>query len=458
MTKTIKRMEFNAKFYEVEEVNPQFSRAKCRVMYTGDNFNKTIINKDAVEKALPSIYNIPVVGEFSNEKEDFKGHGGKIEITDDDYRMVQTTVPYGVVPESAKVYWEEVEEKNGKKNDYLCIEGIYLWTGRYPEAKKVVDEGKGQSMEIDIKDGKYVSEKDMYDITNFNFQALCILGDDIRPCFESADIKAYSLDKDRFRDELAEMLSELKFSLKSGSEELEVSEVKCEKCTQVECICETVEETVVEEVATEEVTEETVETVEVVEEVQEEVVEENQEAETETEEVVEVETEESVVETQEEVTEETVEPVAEEIVEEEAVEEVQEVDYQALYTEAQAELERVQTERDTLLTSNTELETFKANVLRENHESSVKELIKNEEFASLEQSDIQDLIDGVHEYSLEQIQSKLYERVGKKLAKFSLQNKTRKDKSIVTLEFSKEDDANENKSAYGGLFDKHLSK
>ncbi|MGG3045611.1 hypothetical protein ABEO76_21030 [Bacillus anthracis] len=457
MTKTIKRMEFNAKFYEVEEVNPQFSRAKCRVMYTGDNFNKTIINKDAVEKALPSIYNIPVVGEFSTEKEDFKGHGGKIEITEDDYRMVHTTVPYGVVPESAKVYWEEVEEKNGKKNDYLCIEGIYLWTGRYPEAKKVVDEGKGQSMEIDIKDGKYVSEKDMYDITNFNFQALCILGDDVRPCFESADIKAYSLDRDRFKDELAEMLGELKFSLKLESEETEVSEVKCEKCTQEECICETVEETVVEEVATEEVTEETVEAVEVVEEVQEEKIEETQEAETETEEVTEVVAEEEVVEVQETI-EETVEPVVEEVVTEEAVEEVQEVDYQALYTEARAELERVTTERDNLLTSNTELETFKASVLREKHEASVRELIRNEEFASLEQGDIQDLIDSVHEYSLEQIQSKLYERVGKKLAKFSLQNKTRKDKSIVTLEFSKEENANESKSAYGGLFDKHLSK
>src|SRR5690606_1460675 len=147
-----KLLDFEASISDVKQINPLFSTCKVRVLYTGKNRNMSIITKDAVEKALPTLKNIPIVGEYSEEAQDYKGHGGKIDL--DTYKYVHTTKPYGVVPESATYEWEEV---NGK--EYLTIHGCYLWTGRYEEAYDVIKNGKGQSMEIEVVDGRWDEEE-----------------------------------------------------------------------------------------------------------------------------------------------------------------------------------------------------------------------------------------------------------------------------------------------------------
>lgn len=213
-------MQFEAKITDVEPVNPLFSRCKIYVMYTGANRNGSYISKETVEKALPTIYNIPIIGEFSEAIDDFKGHGGKIEISDDGVKFIKTTKPYGVVPESAVASWETVDGQ-----EYLVLEGCYLWTGRYEEANKVIEEGKGQSMEIEIVDGAFNKATNVYEIKEMIFSALCILGDDVEPCFEGASIVAYSLDKESFMAQFKEMLAELKqftLSQEEGGSNLKV--------------------------------------------------------------------------------------------------------------------------------------------------------------------------------------------------------------------------------------------
>lgn len=212
-----KLLEFQASISDVKQVNPLFSTCKVRVLYTGKNRNMSIITKDAVEKALPTLKNIPIVGEYSEEIEDYKGHGGKIDL--DSYKYIHTTKPYGVVPESATYEWEEVKGRDGAIREYLTINGCYLWTGRYEEAYDVIENGKGQSMEIEVVDGRWDEEEEAYRIDNFIFSALCILGDDVEPAFEDASIMAYSLDKDSFKQEFSTMLKELKESLSYEKEE-----------------------------------------------------------------------------------------------------------------------------------------------------------------------------------------------------------------------------------------------
>lgn len=174
-------------------------------MYTGKNRNLSVITKDAVEKALPTLSGIPIVGEFSMELKDFKGHGGKIDTSTMDY--LHTTKPYGFVPESATYDWEEIRGKQ-----YLTIDGCYLWTGRYEEAFSIVDKGKSQSMEIDIVDGYWDEAEEAYVINDFIFSALCILGDDVEPAFEDASIRAYS--KETFKKEFSKMMKDLERTLK----------------------------------------------------------------------------------------------------------------------------------------------------------------------------------------------------------------------------------------------------
>src|SRR5690606_11967305 len=159
--------EFSATISEVKPFNTEFSACKVRVLYTGKNRNMSIITKSAVEKALPSLGYVPIVGEFSTEKEDWKGHGGAIDM--DTYDFIHTTKAYGVVPVDARYEWEIIGGR-----EYLTIHDCLLWTHRYPEAFTVIEKAKGQSMEIEVTQGEWVEEEEAYRIDGFRFSALCI--------------------------------------------------------------------------------------------------------------------------------------------------------------------------------------------------------------------------------------------------------------------------------------------
>jgi hypothetical protein len=69
------------------------------------------------------------------------------------------------------------------------------------------------------------TDRDFFIITDAEFSKLCILGDDVEPCFEGADIKAstsqnFSLVEENedttFKAQLLEMMKELKFALEGG--------------------------------------------------------------------------------------------------------------------------------------------------------------------------------------------------------------------------------------------------
>ena len=208
----VKKLDFQASISDVKQINPLFSTCKIRILYTGKNRNMSIITREAVEKALPTMKNVPIVGEFSIDAKDYKGHGGAFDA--DTYDFIHTTKPYGIVPESATYEWETVGSR-----EYLTIYGCLLWTGRYEEAYSILDNGKGQSMEIEVTDGRWIEEEEAYQIDNFIFSALCILGDDVEPAFEDAKIMSYSLDDDSFKREFNLMLEEFNKSLSKEKED-----------------------------------------------------------------------------------------------------------------------------------------------------------------------------------------------------------------------------------------------
>jgi hypothetical protein len=201
--------------------DPRFSKCKIKVMYAGINRNNTFFSEESINLASKSIHNIPIIGEFNKEDKNFGGHGGKIDYSDEDPKYVETTIPYGVVGESVSTYWEE---ENGKR--YFVIDGAYLWTERFPEATELIGQEFNQSMEIKIIDGKFskVDGKKVYEIQNFLFTGLCILGinkesdpdGNVEPCFEDASIVAYSLTESNFKENFYTLIKELKLSLKGG--------------------------------------------------------------------------------------------------------------------------------------------------------------------------------------------------------------------------------------------------
>ena len=221
-----------------KKINSNLGRVKVMVCHTGKNLNYSKFSKESLEKALHSLEGIPLVGEFKEENDDFGGHGGKIEITDEGYKFIETTRPYGFIPfgDLANIRFETILDKDGITEKEWLIADAYIWYKKYPEVEKLFDGNNNQSMEISVED--YTHDEDGYiDITGFQFNCVCILGNGILPAMSGAKILGYSDLKAEFQTMLDEAMSELK----------EVIEMKYEENKPVE---------------TEEVVEETVETTE----------------------------------------------------------------------------------------------------------------------------------------------------------------------------------------------------
>ena len=230
MSKDVKALRVDTKLNFIKDSefqHPEITKAECLVAYHGENRNGSFISRETFEKdtVMNSLKGIPVVGEYWEKSDNFKGHGGKLEISDDGIEYVMTTKPYGAVVDP-NPRWVEITEEDGTVHEYLAVD-VYLWTGRYEELNVVAENGANQSMEIIVKDGEYSEEKDVYDIKDFFYSALCILGKDERnpefdyePCFESAGITTYNLDKEGV-EQLNEFMKLLKeFTLQEKTEEV----------------------------------------------------------------------------------------------------------------------------------------------------------------------------------------------------------------------------------------------
>ena len=229
-----KILSFNSMVSDYEIVNPEFARVKVYVCYAGKNRNMSSIDEQVLEKMSQSIYGVPMVAEYDKEHNCFKGHGGKIEITDEGIDFVETTVPYGFVDPKTPVFYEEVTELDGiTKHNYLCCYA-YLWYKRYPEVESVLknqDNKKiGQSMEIQV-DSYEIDEDGYCVIKDGYFSALAMLG--VEPCFESASVTSkFSKDESDIWEEMINSFK--KFSAEDGAEDDEEEFKKKKKCSEDE--------------------------------------------------------------------------------------------------------------------------------------------------------------------------------------------------------------------------------
>ena len=108
----------------------------------------------------------------------------------------------------------------------------YLWTEQFPESSLPVEEGRPQSMEFQKEsvqgqwEYNYDKEMDFFIINDAIIQKICILGDDVEPCFEGASVTApdvstkFTLD-DNFRHTLYSMMQDLKSALNGGGQQME---------------------------------------------------------------------------------------------------------------------------------------------------------------------------------------------------------------------------------------------
>ena len=225
------------------DINPMMSKCEIKVFYLGKNRNSTAIDKPTAQAMAKTLRGAPIVGYYRPDKGDFFDHGDQVIYDGEGIHFQNLTKPYGFVAPDAEVWFQEFEEydENGQSvlRTYLMTTG-YLWTGQYKEAQQVLmDGGKPHSMELDEESMMGFWSKEANDdheffiINDAIFSKLCILGDDVEPCFEGSSITApsvsrtFSLD-DKFKRTLYSMMKELQETLQGGKETVNIEEKQVE--------------------------------------------------------------------------------------------------------------------------------------------------------------------------------------------------------------------------------------
>ena len=390
------------------DINPLMSSCEIKVLYIGENRNNSYISKEVANEMAKTLRGAPIVGYYREEKEDFADHGERMIWDDEGIKFECLTKPYGFVAPDAQVWFKKFQEKDDFGNEvtreYLMTTG-YLWTGQFPEcAAAATEEGKGQSMELDEKslDGHWSTNTktgmDFFIINDAIFSKLCILGDDVEPCFEGAKIAAPEVSKtfskvdDGFKKTLFTMMQELKFALEGGKN------MDNENSTVVN---------------NEEVTvgKETITTTVAAEVVEDNKVEDNQNPETESVDTEDVET-----------------PAGDETVDTEGnnaqVENTEEVASEFTLEELQAKYSELQTQYTSLQAKYNELEEFKTNIENEKKDALIKS------FYMLSDEDKKDVIENKAKYSLDDIEAKLSVICVRKKVNFDLEDNSKNDNKV----------------------------
>jgi len=244
----------------------------------------------------------------------------------------------------------------------------YLWTEQWPEAKRVIEKGNNQSMELHEPTLKgFWSEEDnegpsFFIINEAIISKLCILGEDVEPCFEGAQITRvqFSFEPD-FQKRLFSMMEQVKEITQEGGTDSVEDEKKLEEIEEIKEEEEKVEEQP--EEAPEEVPAE-----------EEEVAEPEEEVEA------------PVEEPEEEVQDESVKY---------NLDEVQE------YIELKDAYEKLQTEFNAMKADYDELVEFKKVADRKEKQSMI------DSFYMLSDEDKKDVIENIDSYSVDDIEAKL---------------------------------------------------
>ena len=223
MKHTSIKLETPCEFINITPVNPLISKCQIKVCYVGDtpNRNGSIITKEVARQMANSLPGSPIVGYYNDAIGDFEEHNRVIDISNGQFKIKDTTKPYGFVDLGARAWFQKFND-DGVEHEYLMTEG-YIWTGQYPECQRIIDQGNNQSMELDEKTLNATWTKDdngkpkFFIINEAIISKLCILGEECEPCFEGSQITKFSLTFDEdFKQKLFSMMNDLKELIKEG--------------------------------------------------------------------------------------------------------------------------------------------------------------------------------------------------------------------------------------------------
>ena len=157
------------------------------------NRNNSHFTRESLIKAIPTVYNKPLLGSFSVDDDDFRQHNSELKYDSElgdlyyDYTDSTSETPIGLIRSEDKVVVRD-DENTGES--WLCFTASIWVKYNYKQVKSLLKSKNGKkkiSVEIEVVDS-YEDEKGIEVIKEFVFDGVTILGQSITEGIAGAEM------------------------------------------------------------------------------------------------------------------------------------------------------------------------------------------------------------------------------------------------------------------------------
>lgn len=203
--------------YDVDDTydSDKFIKLRLRVMHDGINPNNSNFVLENIDKAKPSIVNIPILAYCYFDEDgnpQFSTHAMHIEVNkvnEKQIRMIYDEVPIGLVPETCNYEVKEYNDRN-----YVYIDA-FIWKNYSNYSQDVIERDKEikLSMEITVDAYNYNEELKCFDITDYRYTGITLLGNDVETGMLDAKATTSTFSSDKKKENMVILMQELKEEL-----------------------------------------------------------------------------------------------------------------------------------------------------------------------------------------------------------------------------------------------------
>ena len=210
------KLSFPVTFEKIDEIksgDTRFTKLKCYLMHTNENYNRSSFSKEVIEDALPTLAYIPVVGFIENNElgeEDFSDHRYVITKDNGKVKRVYKGSAYGVVlsSEDNNAHFETKICDDGIEREFIVANAI-AWNF-LEDSSQILNRDiiKDHSIELDENsiEGYEDEETGIFYFTKFSFRAACVLGGSSRPAMEGSVVEVVNFSMNDFARDIQEEL------------------------------------------------------------------------------------------------------------------------------------------------------------------------------------------------------------------------------------------------------------
>lgn len=211
------------KIKDYEANDTRFTKVKIWLMHLHENLNGSYFSKEAVVEAIPSLANTPILAfieENSDGEIDFSDHRMVLVKKDGEYTIKYIGQAIGVIPSDNNAHFEMRLCDDGIEREFLVCDGL-IWN-KWDDPIDIFnrDVVKWQSMELHDDYEGYWGEDGLFHFTKFKFFGACALGKDVLPAMRNATIEAQFSYNDIFK-EIQEKMEQFKDFSQEGGQVME---------------------------------------------------------------------------------------------------------------------------------------------------------------------------------------------------------------------------------------------